>query len=110
MNTQVNTQTNTHTIEAPSARTYTLVFIALLILAAATTAIAYVDLGPFNTVVALAIAAMKAVLVAFFFMHLIHGSGLTRIVVLAGLFWMALMVAFTLADVFSRSWTPLPAP
>ena len=77
---------------------------ALLLLAAATTAIAYIDLGPFNTVVALAIASIKACLVGLFFMHLLYTQGLTRIVVLAGFFWLALMVSFTLADVFTRQW------
>lgn len=88
----------------PSVRTYVLVFVALLLLAAATTAIAYVDLGPFNTVIALAIASIKACLVGLFFMHLLYTQGLTRIVVLAGFFWLALMVSFTLADVFTRQW------
>jgi cytochrome c oxidase subunit IV len=90
--------------QGPSVRTYVLVFVALLVLAAATTAIAYVDLGPYNTVVALAIAAIKACLVGLFFMHLLYTQGLTRIVVLAGFFWLALMVSFTLADVFTRPW------
>jgi cytochrome c oxidase subunit IV len=96
--------------QGPSVRTYVLVFVALLILAAATTAIAYVDLGPFNTVLALAIASIKACLVGLFFMHLLYSHGLTRVVVLAGFFWLALMVSFTLADVFTRHWVGLPGP
>jgi cytochrome c oxidase subunit 4 len=90
--------------ENPTVRTYVLVLVALLILAALTTAIAYIDLGPFNTVVALTIAAIKMCLVGLFFMHLFYTRGLARIVVLAGFFWLALMVSFTLADAFSRSW------
>jgi cytochrome c oxidase subunit 4 len=90
--------------EGPSVRTYTWVFIALLLLAALTTGVAYIDLGPFNTVVALLIAAIKMTLVGLFFMHLWYGRGLTRVVVLAGFFWLALMVSFTLADLFSRGW------
>lgn len=98
------------TQETPSVRTYTLVFVALLLLAALTTGIAYIDLGPFNTVAALAIAFIKMCLVGLFFMHLLYSRGLTRIVVLAGFFWLALMVSFTLADVFSRSWIKPPGP
>jgi len=90
--------------QGPSVRTYVLVFVALLLLAAATTAIAYVDLGPFNTVIALAIASIKACLVGLFFMHLLYTQGLTRIVVLAGFFWLALLVSLTLADVLTRQW------
>ena len=54
----------------PSVGTYTMVFVALLILAALTTGIAYINLGELNTVVALAIAALKMCLVGLFFMHL----------------------------------------
>jgi cytochrome c oxidase subunit IV len=88
----------------PSVRTYILVFLALLALAGLTTGIAYIDLGTFNTVAALAIAAIKMALVGLFFMHLWYSRGLTWIVVLAGFFWLALMVSFTLADFFTRSW------
>ena len=94
----------------PSVGTYILVFMALLVLAALTTGIAYVDLGPFNTVIALAIAVLKMTLVGLFFMHLWYTPGLTRIVVLAGFFWLALMISFTLADVFTRPWINTPGP
>lgn len=87
-----------------SVRTYTIVFIALLILAGLTTWIASIDLGIYNTVAALAIAAIKMMLVGLFFMHLWYKPGLTRIVVVCGFFWLGLMVAFILADVFSRNW------
>lgn len=96
--------------ENPSVGTYTLVFMALLVLAALTTGIAYVDLGAFNTVIALAIAIIKMCLVGLFFMHLWYRRGLDRIVVLAGFFWLALMISFTLADVLSRSWVAIPGP
>jgi cytochrome c oxidase subunit 4 len=94
----------------PSVVTYTLIFVALLVLAALTTGIAYIDLGSFNTVAALAIAFIKMCLVGLFFMELFYSRGLTRIVVLAGFFWLALMVSFTLADVFTRSWVKPPGP
>ena len=96
--------------ESPSVLTYILVFVALLLLAGLTTGVAYIDLGPFNTVVALAIAFIKMCLVGLFFMELLYSRGLTRIVVLAGFFWLALMVSFTLADVFSRPWIKTPGP
>ena len=96
--------------ENPSVGTYVVIFVALLVLAALTTGIAYLDLGPFNTVIALAIAVVKMALVGLFFMHLWYSPGLTRIVVLAGFFWLALMVSFTLADVFTRSWITPPGP
>ena len=48
-----------------------------------TTAVAYVDLGSFSVIVALAIAVCKMLLVALFFMHLRHSTKLTRLVVVA---------------------------
>lgn len=92
-----------------SVRTYTTVFLALLALAALTTGLASVDLGTLNTVVAMAIAAAKMLLVALFFMHVWYKRGLTRIVIVAAFFWLALLVSMTLIDVFTRGWTPQPA-
>ena len=94
-----------------SVRTLVLVFVALLLLAGLTTGVAYIDLGgAWNTVVALAIAAIKMCLVGLFFMELLYSHGLNRIVVLAGFFWLALLVSFTLADAFSRGWIRSPGP
>jgi cytochrome c oxidase subunit IV len=90
--------------------TYVLVFIALLILAGLTTGISYVDLGVFNTVLAMLIASGKMLLVVLFFMHLYYKRGLTRVVSFVGLFWLALLVAFSLADAFTRTWTPQGSP
>ena len=61
-----------------SIKTYTLVFVSLLVLTAATTVVATIDLGPFNVVMALVIAVVKMMLVALFFMHLRHSTVLTK--------------------------------
>src|ERR1051326_116545 len=87
-------------------RTYAMVFGTLLILTGVTTGVAYIDLGPFNTVVALAIAVCKMLVVVLFFMHAKYLPGLTKIVVVAGFFWRAILITFTLSDEFSRGWTP----
>ena len=51
-------------------KTYLLVFFGLLILTGLTTGVAFIDLGAeFNTIVALTIAVVKALLVILFFMH-----------------------------------------
>jgi cytochrome c oxidase subunit IV len=83
---------------------YVGVFLALLALTALTTGVAYIDLGAFNTVAALIIAFVKMLLVVLFFMHVRWATGLTRILVLCGFFWLAIMVTFTLADELTRSW------
>jgi cytochrome c oxidase subunit IV len=89
-------------------KTYLFVFLSLVGLTALTTGVAYVDLGSFNTVVALAIAFLKMMLVILFFMNVRHSSGLVRIVIVAAFFWFALLIAFTMSDYRTRSWTPAP--
>ncbi|MFZ0038166.1 MAG: cytochrome C oxidase subunit IV family protein [Candidatus Acidiferrales bacterium] len=90
-------------------RLYVSVFVALLCLTALTTGVAYIDLGAFNTVAALAIAGVKMLLVVLFFMHVKYSSGLTKIIVLAAIFWLALLISLTLTDVMTRQWTPTPS-
>lgn len=90
--------------------TYIIVFICLLLLTGLTTGVAYIDMGPFNTVVALAIAVAKMLLVVLFFMHVKYATGLTKLVVIAGIFWLGILITLTLADELSRGWTPVPQP
>ena len=85
-----------------SIKTYTGIWLILLVLTAVTTAVAFVDLGSFSVVVALTIAVVKMLLVALFFMHIRHSTKLTKLVVVGGLLWLAILIAFTLADVWTR--------
>ena len=59
-----------------SLKNYLLIFATLMILTGVTIAVAFVDLGFLNTVVALSIASFKATLVVLYFMHLRHSSSL----------------------------------
>jgi len=88
---------------------YISVFIALIALTALTTGVAFINLGKWNTVAALAIAVCKATLVVLFFMHLRWSSNLLRIVVASSLLWLAILIGLTLSDVFTRDWTPVPS-
>jgi cytochrome c oxidase subunit 4 len=91
-----------------SIKTYTVVWLVLLTLTGVTTAVAYVDLGAFSVVVALAIAVCKMLLVALFFMHVRHSTRLTRLVLVGGLLWLAILLTFTLADVWTRGLLGVP--
>ena len=91
-----------------SAKLYVGIFLILIALTGLTTGVAYIDLGSMNTVVALAIALVKTSLVVLFFMHLRHESGLSRMVIIASLLWLAILVSLTLADERTRSWSPVP--
>ena len=94
---------------ATSRKIYYAIFAALLALTYITVAVARIDLGRFNTVVALTIAVTKAVLVVLFFMHLRHSTRLTKLVVVGGFVWLALLIGLTMADVTTRGWIPIPA-
>jgi cytochrome c oxidase subunit 4 len=88
-------------------KTYVGVFVALLLLTGLTTGVAFIDLGSeLNTIVALTIAVIKALLVILFFMHVKYSGGLTKMVIVAGFFFLALLIAFTLADELTRGWSP----
>lgn len=86
-----------------SKKLYYFVFVSLLILTLATWRIAYIDLGQWNTVVALVIAICKASLVAAFFMHLRWSASMIRLVVFAAIFWLAIMMTLTVGDFFTRN-------
>jgi len=86
---------------------YFAVFTALIVLTATTTAISFLDLGPWNTVVALGIAFVKATLVVLFFMHVKYSPRLTQVTIAGGLFWLAIMIALTLSDFMTRGWLPI---
>ena len=87
-------------------RTYYTVFAILMFCTYLTWQVAYFDLGPFNTVAALAIAAFKATLVVLFFMHVRYSTRLTWAVVAGGLFWLGILLALTMSDYLSRGFIP----
>ncbi|MGB9475330.1 MAG: cytochrome C oxidase subunit IV family protein [Candidatus Udaeobacter sp.] len=81
--------------------------IALLALLALTWMIGYVDLGPFNLIVALAIAITKAIVIALFFMHIKGSSRILHLAAVAGVIWLLIMISLTLSDYSTRGWVPL---
>lgn len=81
---------------------YAAIITTLLVLTLITVWAAFVDLGRFNIVVALAIATVKATLVVLFFMHAKYVPERTKLVIVAGIFWLALLLFMTLSDYFSR--------
>ena len=91
-----------------SVKTYRLVFVGLIAATVATTAVAFVDLGAFSVVVALAIAVCKMLLVALFFMHVRHSDKLTKLVLVGGLLWLGIMIFLTLADFTTRGDVGVP--
>ncbi len=87
-------------------KTYFAVWGALLVGTFLTYRVAFIDLGPFNPVVALVIATAKALLVTLFFMHLRHANErLLKLVVSCTIFFLLILLTLTLTDYASRPWT-----
>src|SRR5579871_6739755 len=91
-----------------SVGVYVGILVLLLIATVVTTLVAFVDLGNFSVVVALAIAVCKMLLVALFFMHVRYSTKLTRLVIVGGLLWLAILLLLTLSDFFTRGWMGTP--
>ncbi|MGH7872966.1 MAG: cytochrome C oxidase subunit IV family protein, partial [Candidatus Binatia bacterium] len=86
-----------------SVKLYATIFGVLLVLTLATAGVAFIDLGgASNSVVALTIAIIKALLVVLFFMHVRHSSRLTWVFASAGLFWLLILLSLTISDVLTR--------
>ena len=84
--------------------TYLIIFGALLVGTALTIAASYWDVGPWNPVIAIAIAVTKATLVVLFFMHIKYSSKLMKLTVGAGVFTFLILVGMSLSDYFTRAW------
>jgi cytochrome c oxidase subunit 4 len=91
-----------------SWKVYIAVFMALAVLTVVTVWVTGHDFGPFNLVVALAVAVTKATLVVLYFMHARYSPKLTGIVIASSLVFLAILVFLILTDYLSRPW-PLVA-
>jgi cytochrome c oxidase subunit IV len=88
-------------------RIYIWTCIALLALLALTWSIAYVNLGPFNLILALGVSITKAIVIALFFMHIKGSSRILHLAAVAGVMWLLILISLTLSDYSTRGWMPL---
>lgn len=98
------------------------VFALLMVMTALTVYVAKYDLegvatnvpllkhlsGSLNALIALTIALVKAMAVVMIFMHVRWSSRLTQVIVVSAVFWLLIMLAFTLSDYFTRGGWPTP--
>src|SRR5713101_6684161 len=89
-------------IHITSVSTYLLVFAALSVGTILTVVAAHYDLGMLNTPIALLIATVKTVLVILFFMHVIHSSRLTWVVIIGSFIWLGVLFVLTFSDYLTR--------
>jgi len=95
-----------HSEHIVSPKVYAAVLTALLVGTVLTVEAAKVDLGRLNIVAALGIATIKMTLVILFFMHGKYSARRTKLVIVAGFFWLAIMLGLTLADYSTRHAEP----
>jgi cytochrome c oxidase subunit IV len=81
---------------------YVATFAGLLVLATVSLLLSFLHWKVGGLVVSLAIAAVKAVLVLFFFMHLAEQRFTNRMTMLVGAAFVTLLVGLTAADVGTR--------
>ncbi len=86
---------------------YITIFLALMVLTALTVFAAFVDLGQFNFLVAMVIAAFKASLVIWYFMHVKYASHLTKLTVATGVFFLVILLSLILIDYASKGFTQM---
>ena len=94
-------------VHGGAVTTYYTVFAVLIALTAATVGASYLPFGRAHTLIAMAIASAKAVLVLLFFMHLWHSPRLTWLVAFGSLLWLAIMMVLIWADYGTRNWIPM---
>ncbi len=83
-------------------KVYALTLAALLVLTIITVFVASFDFGSVNVVVALAIATVKATLVALIFMHLRNDRPLNAVIAISGFLFLGLLLMFCLTDIDAR--------
>lgn len=92
-----------------SPKTYALIYVLLLGLTATTVWIANTqNLGSYEIPVALGIASTKTLLVALYFMHMLHSPKLTWVAMGIGVVFLIAMIVMTLGDYWTRGWMAGP--
>lgn len=88
---------------APSTRSLTLAWLALLLLLALTCGSAFIPMGAWNLVSNFAIAVIKAAIVLVLFMDLRGSAGTVRAVAITGVIVLTLLVGLSMTDLALRS-------
>lgn len=87
-----------HDVHVVPVKVLVAVAAALLVLTVVTVAVTYVDLGPWNLWVALAVAVVKGSLVVMYFMHLRYDNPFNAFLFACSLGFVALLLALALID------------
>lgn len=91
-----------------SIKTLLLVWVGLMVGTWLTVTATYVDLGPLNIWIGLAIATAKAILVALYYMHLRWDRPFNALVFLVAILFLLLFIGFAMMD--SAAYQPNMVP
>ena len=83
---------------------YVGIWAILMFLTGLTVFVSFIELHDWNIVLALVIATIKGTLVVLFFMHLFYSSKLTKVTVIAALFFLFLLLSLSMTDYLTRGW------
>jgi cytochrome c oxidase subunit 4 len=83
-------------------KVYFVVAVLLIVLTGITVGASFINFGPFNVTIALAIASVKALLVAFFFMHLFYDNKIYLIIFSVALIFLTIFLTLTMFDTTTR--------
>lgn len=90
-------------------RTYIWVWVALMCLTGLTGGVSFINLHQWSTPIALAIALIKAILVATFFMHLLYEKQkIVWVWSAVGIVWLSIMIVLTMDDYVTRGFLHVP--
>ena len=85
-----------------SYRTFTVIWLVLLMLTGITVTISRIDLGQMNVWIALGIASIKSSLVIAIFMHMKYENWFFKLCLMITFLMMAIFIGFTFFDVMFR--------
>lgn len=88
--------------------TYVAIYVLLLALLVTTVGVSRLSLGPWNVVVAILIAVIKALFVILFFMHVRRSSRITWVFAGAAFLWLSLLIGLTLGEYWYRPYPSYP--
>jgi cytochrome c oxidase subunit 4 len=89
--------------DTTSAKAYYIVYLILVALTLLTCALSLMPQVGWHATLGLGIAAVKASLIALFFMHILNADRLPCVTIAAGILWFSILLGLTLSDYLTRA-------
>lgn len=86
-------------------RVFFTVWVVMIVVTIVNAALAFVRLGPFNSVITMLLGVLNVFLIVWYFIGVRQYRPLLKIIVITGFAWMGIMITLTMADYLSRGWS-----